>query len=97
MTAACGQILYPSRLHCSSFTPGNSVCLRLLFVCACERFQGTVIAPQLGESCDVWCAHASIWRKPAGGSGLLEEVKDSRQDEQPSQPLQVDGGRASVQ
>ena len=54
-------------------------------------------APPLGESCDLWCERASVWRKPASGSKTLEEDVDCHQDERPSQPLQVDGGRASVQ
>ena len=55
-----------------------------------------MVAPRLGESCDLWCERASVWRKPAGGSETLEEDVDCRQDERPSQPLQVDDGRASV-
>ena len=42
----------------------------------------------------MWCTRASVWRKPACGSVELEEdFEDCCQDERPSQPLQVDGGR----
>ena len=89
-------MLYPPRVHCSSFHARNSVACILVSPMRVNLSMCSVTAPRLGESCDMWCAHASVWRKLAGGSGLLEEVEDCRQDERPTQPLQVDGGRASV-
>ena len=56
-------------LHCVS-----TVCVNCERVCP-------VTAPRLGESCDLWCERASMRRKPAGGSEMLEEDADCRQDE----------------
>ena len=81
-------MLYPRGWDCSSFTPKfcRLHCCVWYVRVNCERVCPTT-APRLGESCDCVVYTCVRQRKLVGGSGLLEEAKDCRQDERPSQPL----------